>query len=337
MAEFMAAEIHMEATAPPPLSPSPHRRILEGKLRPNDIAARISRIDAILPELRERLDPCRLCPRQCGAHRLDGKVGECGLDGQLRVAAIARHGGEEPPISGSRGAINVFFSGCNLHCLHCQNWPISQKHVGRIRTTAELAESILRKWRRGAHALGWVTPTPQVVSALEAYSLCLLVGLDLPLVHNGGGYESVEIVRLLSGIVDFWLPDAKTRHAQRGQAINGVMDYPDRNLEAIGEMVNQAVSGSAKAVIVRHLLLPDGQEDSQGVLKRLWEQFGDSIHLSLMMQYFPTFRTEGHTTLGRRLASGEYESMVEYARELGFAKGWIQNYEEEDGIPLCCL
>ena len=290
-----------------------------------------------MPELRRRLDPCRLCPRQCGARRLDGKVGECGLDGQLRVASIARHQGEEPPVSGSRGAINVFFSGCNLHCLHCQNWPISQNHVGRLRTAAELAESILRKWRRGAQALGWVTPTPQIVPALEAYRLCLLEGLDLPLVHNGGGYESVEIIRLLAGIVDLWLPDAKTADDGRSLVINGISDYPEKNIAAIQVMVEQVRAGRARAVIVRHLLLPDAQEDSRKVLRQLWEQFGHSIHLSLMMQYFPTFRTEGHPFLGRRITSDEYESIVDYARELGFAKGWIQNHEEEDGISLRCL
>ncbi|HEX7344749.1 MAG TPA: hypothetical protein VF398_10810, partial [bacterium] len=107
---------------------------MDRRIRPDEIAARIRRIDAILPQLRERLDPCCLCPRHCAARRLHGGFGECGLDARLRVASIARHKGEEPPISGSGGAINVFFSGCNLHCLHCQNWPISQKHVGRIRT-----------------------------------------------------------------------------------------------------------------------------------------------------------------------------------------------------------
>jgi len=333
----MAHEFQSDVAAS--FRPSPHqrRRILDGRLCPDEIAARISRIDAVLPGLRKRLDRCRLCPRQCGARRLDEELGECGLNGQLRVASVARHRGEEPPISGSQGAINVFFSGCNLHCLHCQNWPISQQRVGRIRTAAELAEAILRKWRRGAHALGWVTPTPQIVPALEAYRLCLLEGLDLPLVHNGGGYESIEIIQLLAGIVDLWLPDAKTGHAQRGQAINGAADYPDRNLEAIGEMVSQVKAKVARAVIVRHLLLPDGQKDSRSVLNQLWSRFGNAIHLSLMMQYFPTFRTEGHPSLDRRLASSEYESIVEYARELGFAKGWIQNYEEEDGIPLRCL
>jgi putative pyruvate formate lyase activating enzyme len=337
MAKIMADDIQWDLAVSTLKAPIQRRRQLDGRLGPEAIAARISRIDAVLPELRERLDPCRLCPRQCGARRWRGKIGECGLDAQLRVASIARHKGEEPPISGSNDAINVFFSGCNLHCLHCQNWPISQKHVGRIRAAEELAEAILRKWRRGAHSLGWVTPTPQIVPALEAYRRCLLQGLDLPLVHNGGGYESVEIIRLLAGVVDLWLPDAKTGSCQRGQIINGVLDYPARNLEAIGEMVSQVKAGAARAVIVRHLPLPDGREDSRQILKQLWEQFGNSIRLSLMRQYFPTFRTEGHPTLGRRLARGEYESIVEYSRELGFIKGWIQCHEEEDGISVHSL
>ncbi len=333
----MAAELQAEMGVSTRPSPVQRRRLLDRRIRPDEIAARIGRINEILPQLRKLLDPCGLCPRRCAARRLSGDMGECGLDGQLRVASIARHKGEEPPISGSSGAINVFFSGCNLHCLHCQNWPISQQHVGRICTSDELAEAILGKWRRGAHALGWVTPTPQIVPALEAYRLCLSKGLDLPLVHNGGGYDSVEIIRMLSGIVDLWLPDAKTADPRRGQAINGVADYPDQNLQVIEEMVRLTRTGRARAVIVRHLVLPDGLEDSERVLEQLWNQFGDRIHISLMMQYFPTFRTEDHPSLGRRLKADEYESIVSYARELDFTRGWVQYYEEEDGISLHCL
>lgn len=307
------------------------------RLKDQEISVRIARIAQVLPELRRRLDPCALCPRLCAAHRLAGEVGSCGLGSNLRVASVARHTGEEPPISGRRGAINVFFSGCSLHCLHCQNWPISQQRVGRDITPAELAYRILQKWRRGAHSLGWVTPTPQIIGALEAYELCLQAGCDLPLVHNGGGYEDVRIVRLLSGIVDVWLPDAKTCDPDRASAIQNARNYATRNLPAIAAMVEQVGGAQARAVIVRHLILPGGLDDSRQVLTQLWESFGRRIHLSLMAQYFPAYHAAAYPALGRKISSAEYHEIVAFARKLGFRKGWIQQPEVEDGIPLHCL
>lgn len=317
--------------------PSLRTQAIDRRLNRSDIAGRLRRIDQILPELRARLNPCVLCPRRCAARRLQGELGECGANAHLKVASVALHKGEEPPISGDLGAINVFFSGCNLHCLHCQNWPISQLYVGRELRPQTLADRILSKWQRGANALGWVTPTPQIVSALEAYRLCLLAGLDLPLVHNGGGYEDAEVVALLADIVDIWLPDAKTADPQRGRMIQTAEDYPQINLRAIAAMIRQVESGEARAVIVRHLILPDASADSRMVLKRLWDNFGDRIHLSLMSQYFPAFRTERHESLGRPLEDEEYEANVAYAQELGFRHGWIQHREDQHGVPLHCL
>lgn len=302
-----------------------------------EITRRVSRIDAVLPLLIDRLNPCSLCPRQCGAFRLKGEKGECGLDGMLRVASVARHCGEEPPISGEKGTINIFFSGCNLHCLHCQNWPISQRNVGKNLTIEELAKKILAKWRLHAHSLGWVTPTPQIVPALQAYRLCLIEGLNLPLAHNGGGYENAQIIDLLTGIVDIWLPDAKTANPLQGNTIQGVADYPEKNIEAISRMVFQVQTDDAKMVIVRHLALPGRLDDSEYLLKRLWNRFGEAIHLSLMVQYFPTYKTIEHEQLSRKLTLDEYQSIVEKAQQIGFKKGWVQNYDSECGILLCQL
>lgn len=253
------------------------------------------------------------------------------------MASVARHLGEEPPISGETGAINVFFSGCNLHCLHCQNWPISQLHVGKQLTPEELAGRILKKWRKGAHTLGWVTPTPQIVGALEAYRLCLNEGLDLPLVHNNGGYEDPEIVDLLAGIVDIWLPDVKTSDSAWGRKVQQADDYPEYNRKAVAGMVRLVESGNAQSVIVRRLLLPGRLEDSRQTLEWLWGSFGNQIQLSLMCQYFPTYQTENDFDLGRKLSEEEYNTIIEYAQDLGFERGWVQNFEEENGLPLHCL
>lgn len=307
------------------------------KLTRGEVSGRLERISSVLPILRSQQNPCRLCPRTCGAPRQGGEAGECGLDDRLLVASVARHIGEEPPISGCSGAINVFFSGCNLHCIHCQNWPISQNRVGRYLSAEDLSTRILRKWRRGAQSLGWVTPTAQIVGALEAYRLCLEEGFDLPLVHNGGGYESSSIIQLLSGIVDIWLPDAKTADTQRSLDVQGVADYPEHNQRAIAAMFEQVENGSARAVIVRHLVLPDGLEDSRLVLTRLWDSFRNRIHLSLMGQYFPTYRTLEHDTLGRELRSEDYDNVIRFAKRLGFWRGWVQQKEVQNGIPLHCL
>ncbi len=310
---------------------------LDRRLSSDEISQRGVKIETVLEALERRLDPCSLCPRRCGAFRSRGKTGECGLGDVLRVASVARHFGEEPPVSGADGAINVFFSGCNLHCLHCQNWPISQLRVGRDISPGELAEAILRKARRGAHSLGWVTPTPQVIPALKAYRLCLTEDCDLPLVFNSGGYEDAEILHLLSGIVDIWLPDSKTLSALRAREIQVVDDYPQRNVEALSEMVAQVKRGDARAVIVRHLVLPGGLEDSKDVLLNLRRRFGDDVHLSLMMQYFPFYKTVDHAILGRRLRRSEYNEIVDYAQELGFQRGWVQEYDTETGLPFHCL
>lgn len=307
------------------------------KLTRKQISVRLASIERVLPELEDRLDPCALCPRRCGARRRHGEIGECGLQDQLRIAAVARHRGEEPPISGSNGAINIFFTGCNLHCMHCQNWPISQNHVGRDMDPAGLAGLVLRKWRRGAQSLGWVTPTPQIVSALESYRICLQSGFDLPLVHNNGGYEDPEIIRLLAGITDIWLPDIKTRDAMQGREVQGVNDYPRCNEEALRAMVVQVKRREARAVIVRYLALPDHLEDAERTLKWLRETFQDEIHLSLMAQYFPIYRTQRHASLGRRLTPEEYQAVIHHAQSLGFEQGWVQRHGEEDGIPLSCL
>jgi putative pyruvate formate lyase activating enzyme len=208
--------------------------------------------------------------------------------------------------------------------------------VGRLLSPRQLADRILKKYRQGAHSLGWVTPTPQIIGALEAYQLCLQEGCNLPLVHNGGGYESPEIIRLLEGIVDIWLPDAKTADPDRAAAIQDAGDYPEHNLAALSTMVEQVDTGHARAVIVRHLILPGGIEDSRQLLSRLWERFSNRIYLSLMVQYFPTWRTENHDILGRRLTVPEYEDIVAFAQTLGFRKGWVQQCAEE-GTPSHCL
>jgi putative pyruvate formate lyase activating enzyme len=323
----------METALKPIQNPIP----LERQLTRQKIRNRLTRIRDALPLLQKYLDPCRLCPRRCGVRRMQEEYGECGLGVSLRVASVTRHFGEEPPVSGDDGAINVFFSGCNLHCSHCQNWPISQQGVGEDIKPSALASRTLKKWYRGGQTLGWVTPTAQIAGALEAYAICLEAGFDLPLVHNNGGYEEPEVIARLAGIVDIWLPDVKTLDSVRAESLQSAADYAERNSAALEAMVKQVRDGDARAVIVRHLVVPGGCEDSMKILQTLWHKYKHEIHLSLMGQYFPTFHTIDHYDLGRRVSEAEYFSVVEQAQKLGFKKGWVQEYDTETGIPLHCL
>jgi putative pyruvate formate lyase activating enzyme len=323
----------METALKPVQYPAP----LERRLTHQDIQNRLVKIRDVLPVLREYLNPCRLCPRCCGSERTQGERGECNLGEGLRIASVACHYGEEPPISGDAGAINIFFSGCNLHCSYCQNWPISQQRIGRNLAPSALALRILKKWSRGGQTLNWVTPTAQIVGALEAYTISLEAGFNLPLVHNNGGYEDPEVIALLAGIVDIWLPDAKTLDSDRAKRLQNVADYPERNLAVIEAMVKHVRDGEARAVIVRHLVVPGGLRDSARILQTLWRRYGHEIYLSLMGQYFPTFHTIDHHELGRRLSEAEYLTVVEEAQKLGFEKGWVQEYDTETGMPLHCL
>ncbi|TKJ40344.1 radical SAM protein [candidate division LCP-89 bacterium B3_LCP] len=311
--------------------------VIDSRLSPSEMDARIGIMEDLISILQPQLTNCTLCPRRCEVNRYQEPAGECGLGVDIRVASVACHKGEEPPISGEEGAINVFFSGCNLHCLHCQNWPISQKRVGSTVTPEELSARILKKWRRGMHSLGWVTPTPQIVGALEAYLLCLRNGFDLPLIHNNGGYENPEVVDHLSHVVDVWLPDAKTADDTQAAKIQGAPNYVIINLQAIAAMVNQVEEGNARAVIVRHMVMPAHLDDSRQVLNLLWDKFGSSIYLSLMGQYFPAFHTVNHGSLGRKLSEEEYNQVIEEARKIGFKQGWVQHYDTETGVLLDCL
>ena len=155
--------------------------------------------------------------------------------------------------------------------------------------------------------------------------------------HNNGGYEEPHIIRLLSGIVDIWLPDAKTQNSDWAYTVNSIRDYPKYNFEALSEMVNQVKENQARAVIVRHLVLPGNLLDSRRLLQRLWDSFGDAIYLSLMGQYFPFYKTLEHPRLNRRLTETEYDEITTFARQLGFRKGWVQHYDLETGISPHCL
>jgi putative pyruvate formate lyase activating enzyme len=285
-------------------------------------------LDAAQAHLRR----CTLCPRACGVDRSRGERGFCGAGVAPRVASFAVHRGEEPPISGTRGSGNVFLSGCNLACRFCQNYPISRLGVGRDLSPEAFAGGILGLARQGVHNVNFVTPTPWVPQILEALLLAGRAGLDLPVVWNCGGYESLPALRLLEGVVDVWLPDMKYAAGRRAWALSRAPRYAAANRRAVAEMVRQAGplrvgrDGLARrGVLVRHLVLPGGLEDTRAILASL-RGVDPRVPVSLMYQYFPAHRAVGHAVYGRRLWREEAIAARRALSRLGITEGWVQGH-----------
>jgi putative pyruvate formate lyase activating enzyme len=279
----------------------------------------------------ESLRSCRLCPRECGVDRLAGEFGVCRAGAEAKVAAVSVHHGEEPPISGVMGSGTVFFSHCNLKCLFCQNYPISQMGAGQPMTAVELGDRLLELERRGAHNVNFVTPTPHVPQMLGALLVARDKGFSLPVVYNTGGYDSLETLSFLDGIVDIYLPDMKYRSGKLAETASGAADYPEHNARAIGEMMRQVgflkcdKNGIAqRGVLVRHLVLPGRVEETERVLAFLCGEFGKRIAISLMGQYFPAYRAMEVPGFDRKLSADEYARAIEAAERLGLTEVYIQ-------------
>lgn len=278
------------------------------------------------------MSKCTLCPRQCGADREAGELGYCQMGGEIRVARAALHPFEEPPISGSRGSGTVFFCGCSLRCVFCQNKVISRAETeGRAVTPCELSEIFLRLQDEGAHNVNLVTPTHFLPGIREALLLAKN-SLRIPVVYNTSGYERVEILQTLEGLVDVYLPDMKYASSELAARYSAAPDYPEVAIKAICEMYRQ--TGAVifdedrllrRGVVVRHLVLPGSREDSVKVLELLAKHLPtDGILISLMSQYTPEFAADcDFPPLKRRLTTFEYQTVVKAAERLGL-DGFIQ-------------
>jgi len=283
------------------------------------------------PLRRLSLSFCRLCPRACGADRLAGERGYCGAGAAARVAAFSPHFGEEPPISGTGGSGAVFFSHCNMRCLFCQNYPISQYGNGREMDGEAFAKELLRLQEKGTHNVNFVTPAPHVPQLVEAVILARKRGLRIPVVYNTNGYDSPEGLALLDGIVDIYLPDAKYRSRELARELSGTPDYVGHNDTAIAWMVRQVgflTTGedgiATRGVLVRHLVLPGRVDETESVLAHLAERFGPDLPLSLMGQYFPAWLAGETPGLDRKLTKKEYGRAVAAATRLSFRNVFIQ-------------
>lgn len=290
--------------------------------------------------LKDILGGCTLCPRNCRADRPSGQKGFCGLGPEAVVSRALAHFGEEPPISGGRGAGTVFFSSCNLRCIYCQNWQISLSSCGRTTSPRELADIFLQLGAKGCHNIEAVTPTPHIPGFVEALHIARREGLDLPVVFNCGGYENPDTVRLLDGIVDVWLPDFKYGLESIAAGLSGAADYPGRAMAAIKEMAGQtgdelaAEGGVAKrGTIIRHLVLPGMTGNSIAALELIAREISVGVPISLMAQYTPVPAMQSHPLLGRRITFREYETVLEAALDLGFETIFTQEIDERDIVP----
>lgn len=281
-------------------------------------------------------EKCTLCPRGCGVNRNSGEMGYCSSTAELRVTRAALHMWEEPCISGENGSGTVFFAGCSLKCVYCQNHRIALgKDVGKVITVERLAEIFLELEAKGANNVNLVTGTHYVPHITAALDIARQKGFGIPVVYNTGGYETVENVKRLDGYVDVYLPDYKYADGEIAKKYSNAPDYPCVALDAIREMVRQTGAPAfddngimTRGVIVRHLVLPGNVKASKAAIKRLYEEFGDDVYISVMKQYTPMGHLseygDRYKELKRKLTTGEYNAVVNYAASIGVTNGFVQ-------------
>lgn len=279
--------------------------------------------------LMEMLKECRLCPRKCGVNRLNGEVGYCKAPSELMVSSAFPHFGEEPPLVGFHGSGTIFLTHCNLRCIFCQNYDISHEGRGERVTPSDLARVMKRLQEMGCHNINFVTPThyaPQIIASLPE---AIEMGLRLPLVYNCSGYESIEVIQLLDGIVDIYMPDVKYMDERQSQKYSNAPDYPEVLKIILKEMHRQAgdlkinSSGIAeRGLLIRHLVMPHGVASSEKVLKFIAEEISVHSYVNIMAQYRPEYRAFDYPEISRRITQKEYTEAIQIAKRLHLYRGF---------------
>jgi putative pyruvate formate lyase activating enzyme len=289
--------------------------------------------------LTDQLARCECCPRRCRVNRLEGKVGFCRIGASVQVAHAGLHFGEEPPISGTRGSGAIFFAGCNLRCVFCQNYQISQEfqhaHT-RTLTIDELVSDMLRLQDAGAHNINFVSPSHVIFQMADAIRVAKGKGLVVPIVYNSNGYDSIDALRQIRGLVDIYLPDIKYLDNGLGERFSAVDDYADVVPEVLREMLDQVghlemdEQGIAvRGLLVRHLVLPGYLRDSRRCLRFLADLSPD-MFVSIMSQYSPQHRACDYPEINRTLTEDEYDQVTDYALDLGLENAFVQELESQD-------
>jgi len=288
-------------------------------------------LDARISTAEKALESCQLCPRRCGALRTSGEIGECRTAAEILVSSWNLHHGEEPPLSGTRGSGTIFFAGCSLGCVYCQNYTISQLVDGRPVTVEQVVQMMRSLEAAGAHNINLVTPTHFAAQLLRACIIARRQGLTIPFVYNTSGYDLAETLQLFDGIIDIYLADMRYDDPEAAGEYSTAPDYPEVNKKAIAEMQRQvgvlqtdaegiAVSG----LLVRHLVLPEGLSGSAGIFDFLAKRISRRTYISLMSQYYPTHRAHEFAKIGRRITEKEYQEARQAMEAAGMTNGWIQ-------------
>jgi len=294
------------------------------KLTPNELKERAV-------ALHELFEECRICPNECMARRSEGETGDCHSTDEVIISSVMSHYGEEPPLVGTHGSGTIFFTNCNLSCEFCQNYDISHLGIGEKISIEDLARSMLRLQQRGCHNINLVTPThftPQIVDALI---LAIEKGMEIPIVYNCGGYESVETLKLLEDIIDIYMPDIKYSVDENALRFSGIQNYWDVVTRALKEMHRQvgdlklSKRGVAqRGLLIRHLVLPNDIAGSKKVIDFVAEDISTNSYLNIMDQYRPAYNAKKHEKLNRRITPSEYKEVIDYA----FSKGLRRGFEE---------
>lgn len=284
---------------------------------------------------RQLASPCTLCGRHCKVLRFEGlpssALGVCKTAATALISSVGPHFGEEPPLTGTRGSGTIFFSGCNLRCIFCQNYGIAHLGKGREVSDEQLGKTMLRIQKMGCHNINLVSPTHVAPNILAAVKIAAGLGLNIPLVYNTGGYDSLETIRLMDGVVDIYMPDMKYGESESADEFSQAPDYPEVNFAAVKEMHRQVgdlvVDRNGVAVnglLVRHLVLPNGAAGTEKVMEFIAENISKNTYVNIMAQYRPYYKAAGHPVLGRRATAREYQAALDIARRAGLTRAQAQ-------------
>ena len=287
------------------------------------------------------LENCKICPHKCGINRTMN-VGRCKATDKIKIALYSVHDFEEPCISGKSGSGTIFFSNCNLNCVFCQNYEISQEGKGRFITIEELANIMIIQQEKGVENINLVTPTSYTLQIIEAIKIAKQQGLKIPIVYNTNGYENVETLKLLEGYIDIYLPDLKYYYddiAKKYSKIDNYFEYATSAIKEMYRQVGQPVLNEEgimqKGLMIRHLVLPNNIENSKKVLKWINENIDENVFISVMAQYFPTYKAKEIQEISRKLTQKEFSEIENYLYEIGLENGYIQELgeHEEEYVP----
>lgn len=288
------------------------------------------------------LAKCEICPHKCKINREIGNIGRCKANDKIKIALYSIHKFEEPCITGNNGSGTVFFSNCNLNCIYCQNYEISQLGKGKEITINELADIFIELQNRNVENINLVTPTSYALHIIEAIKIAKRNGLKIPIIYNTNAYENVETLKLLEGYIDIYLPDLKYYDNELGKKYSKIDNYFDIATRAIKEMYRQVGPTKIdengiiqKGVMIRHLVLPNNLENSKNILKWIKENIDEKVYINIMAQYFPTYKAKEDETLDRKLTKEEYDEIENYVYELDIENGYMQELgeHEEEYVP----